>query len=106
ERDLAWLQKDLRSLNSVKDLYITLGPGDELLETAYLNIKNFLFEHAPLYPLSRAAFEQLLAQAKQRLPGHLSRFTDEVTKILRLRQQILLSKKQYPGMLPDVNALV
>jgi ATP-dependent helicase HrpA len=106
ERDLGWLQKDLRALNSVKDLYITLGPGDELLETAYLNIKNFLFEHAPIYPLTKAAFDQLLAQAKQRLPGHLARSTDEVTKILRLRQEMLLSKKQYPGMLEDLNALL
>jgi ATP-dependent helicase HrpA len=106
ERDLAWLQKDLRALNSVKDLYITLGPGDELLETAYLNIKNFLFEQTPIYPLTRAAFDQLVTQARQRLPGHLARFTGEVTKILRLRQEILLSKKQYPGMLQDLNALV
>ncbi len=105
-RDLAWLQKDLRSLNSVKDLYITLGPGDELPETASTNITNYLFEHAPVYPLVRAAFDQLVAQARERLPGHVPRFTDQVTQILRLRQEILLSKKQYPGLLQDLNTLL
>ncbi len=106
ERELAWLQKDLRALNTVKDLYVTLGPGDELLETAYINIKNHLFEHPPIYPLARRAFESVLASAKTRLPGHLPRFVEFVSQVLRLRQEILLSKKQYTGLPQDLNTLL
>ncbi|HTG45369.1 MAG TPA: DUF3418 domain-containing protein, partial [Verrucomicrobiae bacterium] len=106
QRDLAWLEKDLKALNPVKDLYITLGSSDELLETAFLNIKQFLFEHPPVYPLTKAAYDETVAQAKERLPGHLPQFVDRVTQILRLRQEILLSKKQYPGMLQDLKTLL
>lgn len=105
-RELAWLQKDLRSLNSVKDLYITLGSGDELLESAYAGIRHFLFAHDTVYPLTRSAFDQVVATAKERLPGSVHRFTTLATEILRRRQEILLTKKQYPGMLQDLNRLV
>lgn len=105
-RELAWLQKDLRSLNSVKDLYITLGSGDELLESAYAGVRQFLFAHDNIYPLSRTAFDQVLATGKERLPGSVHTFTTLATEILRRRQEILLTKKQYPGMLQDLNQLV
>jgi ATP-dependent helicase HrpA len=105
-KELAWLQKDLRALNSVKDLYITLGPGDELLESAYAGIRQYLFAHDNIYPLTRAAFDQLVATAKERLPGFLHTFTTLATEVLRRRQEILLTKKQYPGMLQDLNRLM
>jgi ATP-dependent helicase HrpA len=105
-KELAWLQKDLRALNSVKDLYITLGSGDELIESAFIGIRNFLFSHDSIYPLTRAAFDQLVATAKERLPGFLHTFTTLATEILRRRQEILLTKKQYPGMRQDLDRLV
>ncbi|HVK58754.1 MAG TPA: DUF3418 domain-containing protein, partial [Candidatus Kapabacteria bacterium] len=105
-KELAWLQKDLRSLNSVKDLYITLGSGDELIESAFDGIRQFLFSHDNIYPLTRADFDQLVATARERLPGFLHTYTTLATEILRRRQEILLTKKQYPGMLQDLNRLV
>ncbi|MGZ8900539.1 MAG: ATP-dependent RNA helicase HrpA, partial [Limisphaerales bacterium] len=105
-RELAWLQKDLRALNSVKDLYITLGPGDELFESAYIGIRQYLFAHDNIFPLTRASFDQLVTTAKERLPGFLHTFTTLATEILRRRQEILLSKKLYPGMLQDLNCLI
>jgi ATP-dependent helicase HrpA len=105
-KELAWLQKDLRALNSVKDLYITLGPGNELLESAYAGIRQYLFAHDNIYPLTRAAFDQLVATAKERLPGFLHTFTTLATEVLRRRQEILLTKKQYPGMVQDLNRLM
>ena len=105
ERELAWLQKDLGALNSVKDLYITLGTPDELLETAYANVRNFLFDHAPIYPLRQDQFEIVVATAKDRLQGHLPRFLDLVKQVLSSRQQLVLSKKQYPGMAADLTRL-
>jgi ATP-dependent helicase HrpA len=105
-RELAWLQKDLRALNSVKDLYITMGPGDELLESAYIGIRQYLFSHDNIYPLSKAAFDQLVSTAKKRLPGFLHTFTTLTNEILKRRQEILLAKKPYPGMRQDLDRLV
>jgi ATP-dependent helicase HrpA len=105
-RELAWLQKDLRSLNSVKDLYITLGSGDELLESAFAGIRQYLFAHDTIYPLAQGAFNQVVATARERLPGSVHAFTTLANEILRRRQEILLAKKQFPGMHQDLGRLV
>ena len=105
QKEMGWIQKDLRALNSVKDLYITLGSPDELLETAFQNIRNHLLEPDTVYPLTQAALHRLIAQAQERLPGLIPKFTDLVAAILKLRQQILLSPKKYPGMIEELNAL-
>lgn len=106
QKELAWLQKDMRDLGKVKDLYITLGPAEELMETAYVNIRNFLFESPPIYPLTAPAFENLVRQGRERLPGHLPRFIDQVSQVLRSRQEILLCRKPYPGMIADLHQLL
>lgn len=105
-RELAWLQKDLRALSAVKDLYITLGPTEQLFETGYLGLRNHLLEHDAFYPLAQSAFDHLIVNAQQRLPGLLQKFVDLATVILRSRQEILLSKKRFPSMLADLAALV
>jgi ATP-dependent helicase HrpA len=105
-KDLAWLQNDLRHLSKVKDLYITLGPPDELMETAYTNIKNFLFDSPPIYPLSKAQFDDVVQKGRERLPGHLPKFLDFVGQILRARQEILLYRKPHPTMIQELDQLL
>lgn len=106
-RELAWLQKDLRALNSVKDLYITLGSGDELVESADAGIRQYLFSHDTIYPLTRTSFERVVAKGKERLAsGFVHGFVTLVMEVLKRRQEILLTKKQYPGMLQDLNRMV
>jgi ATP-dependent helicase HrpA len=105
-RDLAWVQKDLRALNAVKDLYITLGPAEELFETAYLAVRNQLLDADISYPLTQVEFERRVASARARLPEAVPKLVSLVTNILRLRQEILLSKKKYPEMDRDLVALV
>jgi ATP-dependent helicase HrpA len=104
-RDLAWVQKDLRALAAVKDLYITLGPAEELFETAYIGLRNQLLDADISYPLRRSDFEQRLASARQQMPGMVPKFLDLVCAILRLRQEMLLSKKKYPEMERDLARL-
>jgi len=106
QREFAWLQKDLRALNSVKDLYITLGNSEELFATAFANVKNFLLNHDTLYPLSGGDFARVIETAKARLPGHLPVFTDLVSRVLRLRQELLLAKKPFPALRPELESLV
>jgi ATP-dependent helicase HrpA len=106
QKELAWLQKDLRDLSKVKDLYITLGSGEELMETAYINIRNYLFDAPAIYPLTQGAFEKVVQQGRERLPGHLPKFIDQVGQLLRARQEILLHRKPYPGMIAELNQLL
>ena len=105
-RDLAWVQKDLRALNSVKDLYITLGPPEELFESAYVCARNHLLDRDTPHPPSRVDFDAMIEQFRQRLPGFVPRLIDLVSAILRTRQEILLAQKRYPGMLDDLAKLL
>lgn len=106
EREMGWIQKDLRALSSVKDLYITIGDPDELLETAFENVRQFLFEHPVVYPPTEKVFFEIVQTARERLVGHVPKVIDLVKQILQLRQQLLLSKKQYPGMQSDLKTVV
>lgn len=106
DKDLAWLEKDLRNLNSVKDLYVTLGPGDELTETAFENLRAHLFEGEGSYPPSSAVYERVVATARQRLPGLAPKAVQLIRQVLELRQQLLLSRKPYPGMVQDLGSLM
>jgi ATP-dependent helicase HrpA len=106
EKELAWLQRDLRALDKVRDLYITIGSGDELLETAYLNLRSFLFAHEAVHPPTRAALEKIIAQVKERLPGLILKAVELIRQILQLRQQLLLLKKPYAGLQQDLQRLM
>ncbi len=167
QKELAWLQKDLRALDQFAVLYVTLGPAVELRETAYRHLVRHLFQPSPLggkpgetqpprhhspaespteprprnaptllkdlsalnipserenaLPKSGAipssarssinlllesTFHATVAQAKSRLPGLISPFTDRVGLILKTRQEILLCRQPYPGMRADLDTLI
>jgi ATP-dependent helicase HrpA len=105
-KELAWLQRDLKALGQCNDLYVTLGPSEELKETAYLHLRRYLFETAPLLPLREQGFLCALDQARARLPGLAMKFTERVGAILKIRQQLLLCRKPYPGMRADLESLL
>jgi ATP-dependent helicase HrpA len=88
QKDLAWLEKDLRALTHFDALYLPLGSGDELRETALQHLKRYLLPAEPLPALTRAAFETVVAEARQRLPGLASQFMDRLGPLLQLRQQV------------------
>lgn len=105
-RELGWVQKDLRALNAVKDLYITMGSPEQLLETAYEAVRNQLLKADIHFPLRRVDFERRVESARQELPEIVPQCIDLVSRILRLRQEILLSKKKYPRMEEDLRELL
>jgi ATP-dependent helicase HrpA len=88
QKDLAWLEKDLRALSRFDALYAPLGGSDELRETALEHLKRHLLPAEPLPALTRAAFDAALAEARQRLPGLSSQFFDRLGPLLQLRQQV------------------
>ena len=107
QKELAWLQKDLRTLDQVKDLYVTLGPAEELLSTAFANVKGHIIQSPPsLLPLAETNFVATVHQARSRVGTVVTRFVDWLKAILRLRQEILIYPKPYPTMRSGLDALL
>jgi ATP-dependent helicase HrpA len=88
QKDLAWLQKDLRSLTQLKELYAPVGSTDELLESAAEHVKRHILPAEPLVSLTSVAFEAAVTQARGRLAGLVPKLSDQLKVILQLRQQI------------------
>jgi ATP-dependent helicase HrpA len=89
QKDLGWLQKDLRALSQLKDLYAPLGSHDELLESAFAHLKRHALPAEPLPELTQAAFDAAVTQARERLRGLPSQLAARLTTILQLRQQVV-----------------
>ncbi len=87
QKDLAWLEKDLRALSRFDALYSSLGDSGELRETSLEHLKRYILPNESLPALTRANFETAIAQARQRLPGLASQFMDRLGLILQMRQQ-------------------
>ncbi len=88
QKDLGWLEKDLRALSRFDALYAPIGDSAELRETALEHLKRYLLPAEPLPALTRSAFETAVAEARQRLPGLAIQFMDRLCPLLQLRQQV------------------
>jgi ATP-dependent helicase HrpA len=106
ERDLAWLRKDLRGLRKSCDLYVTLGPGEELVTTAWENIRRHHFTRIELWPLRADGFERIVESRRAELRTLLPRLEGWLQTILRRRQEALLCRRPLAGMQAEVDALV
>jgi ATP-dependent helicase HrpA len=106
DRELAWVQKDLRGLSGVKVLYVTLGSGQELITTAWENVRRHLLPPRVGGGLVAAEFELYVAQARQRLPGLTQALIEQVTLILQKRQEALLHPRPFRTMKQEIDDLV
>jgi ATP-dependent helicase HrpA len=88
QKDLAWLEKDLRALSRYDALYSPIGDSAELRETALEHLKRYLFPAEPLPALTQKDFQAAVATARERLPGLAQQFIDRLGPILQLRQQV------------------
>ncbi|MEI6560663.1 MAG: ATP-dependent RNA helicase HrpA [Verrucomicrobiota bacterium] len=132
-RDLAWLQKELRSLarprgaqsttkqpvafgDALAQLSVQLhapkpkgaaaDSGDMLQQSAYRHIVTHAFRLEPLHPLTQARFNAMVEAARRELPLLARRVGELTTQILALRQALLASPKRYPGLEADLERLV
>ncbi len=105
-KDLAWLERELRALDKLKPLYVTLGPGDELTTTARDHLERQLFRSGRLSSLSQREFNSMLGQAKAEINGLGSKLVTVLQPILNLRQELLLTKKTYLGLKDDLQRLL
>ena len=90
QKDLGWLEKDLRALKQFAVLYAPLGSIEELQETALENLKRFVLPADPWPALTQAQFQAAVTEAQQKLPGLAQQLMDRLGPILQLRQQVQL----------------
>jgi len=106
QRELAAVQKDLRRLREHGVLYATLGPVDELLESAWECLRRHLLPSAEPPPRRAAEFATYLEAVRARLPGVVERLHATVGAVLQARQEVLLCRRPFAGMEAELNALV
>jgi ATP-dependent helicase HrpA len=100
QKDLAWLQKDLRALSKFDALYAGIGLGDELQETAFRHLKGWALPSTPPAELTAAQFETALASTRERLRGLAPKLVDRIGAILQLRLQIVARAGNKPAPTP------
>ena len=96
QKDLAWLQKDLRALARLEPLFADLRSAEELQTAAFANLKRHILPAALPPALTESGFRAALEQAKGRLPGLASELIARLEPILKLRQEILRRRKPAP----------
>ncbi|MBI5385887.1 MAG: ATP-dependent RNA helicase HrpA [Verrucomicrobia bacterium] len=105
-REMGWLQKDLRALNKFAVLHATLGPIEELPETAFENLCRHVLPEPDPPIRTAAAFEPYVERARQALRGLVPRLADLVGAILQKRQDALVCRRPLPNMRAEIDALV
>jgi ATP-dependent helicase HrpA len=105
-RELGWVQKDLRALSRFGVLYATLGPVEELLETAFDHVRKYLLPEPLAKIQAAAAFAEYVDRARRALPGLVSPFMDRVGLALQRRQEALVCRRPFPAMRAEIDALL
>lgn len=108
QKDFAWLQKDLRSLQQLNALYAPIGTGDELQASAFAHLKRHALPEQGLPALTQAAFESAVVGTRERLRGLPAQLAARLATVLQLRQQIaarLGSAAPAPGRSRPLNDL-
>ena len=75
QKDLAWIEKDLRALRN-----------EELLQDSLTHLKSYLF--SPLPPLQEHAFKAAAETARKKIPGLAQQLIDQLKPILELRSKL------------------
>ena len=89
QKDLAWLQKDLRALARLEPLCRTFCTIDELQAAAYQNLRRYFLPREAFAALTEAPFRAAVAHARALLPGLATQLIDRLEAILKLRQDIV-----------------
>ena len=100
QKDLAWLQKDLRALARLEPLCAGLGSAEALQTAAFDNLKRHLLPTALPPALTESGFRAALEQVQGRLPGLATQLIARLEPILKLRQEILRRRQTAPPPAP------
>jgi ATP-dependent helicase HrpA len=89
QKDLAWLQKDLRALARLEPLHKGFMSPEELQQGAYENLRACLLPQTRFPRLVQSCFEAAVEQGRERLPGLAMQLADRLETILKMRLEIL-----------------
>jgi ATP-dependent helicase HrpA len=89
QKDLAWLQKDLRAFTRLDALTANFCSVPDLIENAYQNLQRYLLPSELPSALTEANFRKAVASARELLPGLAMRLVDLAGNLLKQRQEIL-----------------
>ena len=89
EKDLAWVQKDLRALDKLSPLSQGLCSTDDLQRTAMENVRKHVLPNRLLPALREAEFREAVNSARARIPGTAQNLIDVAGSILQLRIKVI-----------------
>ena len=89
QKDLGWLQKDLRVLSRFEPLCQGFCSMEDLQSAAFENLQRHLLPAELFQALKQAHFDAAVKQARERLPGLAIKLIDRLEPILQLRAEIL-----------------
>ena len=90
-KDLGWLEKDLRSLVGLRDLYAPLGQIDELRDSAFEHALKVIIPENPLTELTEESFRTAVEASRVRIPGLAQKLSDQIKAVLDARQRLIKS---------------
>lgn len=117
-KDLAWLQKELRSLEppptksaqpaSLQDAFSKLSatPSPTRPSSAQEHILSFALRLDPLLPLSEKRFLAMCEKARKELPALTQKVRTLLTQVNEMRAKILAFPKRYVGLEADLARLL
>jgi ATP-dependent helicase HrpA len=88
QKDLAWMQKDLRALAQHQELAAGFCSIDGLQETAFVHLKRSLLPSEVPTALTEANFRAAVDSVRARIPGLAVQLIDRVGLILTLRRDV------------------
>jgi ATP-dependent helicase HrpA len=88
QKDLAWVQRDLRALIRFQPLLVDFISIGELQVGAYENIKRYVLAVENLPALIEKDFQKLVEKARERLVGIVPQMIDRLGLILQVRQDV------------------
>jgi ATP-dependent helicase HrpA len=97
QKDLAWMQKDLRALSRFEPLLAGWISQEAFQSAAFAHLKAHLFA-GELPALSQEHFVRALERARNQIPGLVARLCELIKPMLTLRQQILTRFKPKPEL--------
>jgi ATP-dependent helicase HrpA len=99
QKDLAWLQKDLRAVAGFAPLVAGLCTVEELQTAAFANLRLFVLPSEP-FPLEETRFQAATELARQRVSGLARIGMQRIETILKLRHEVVRKFSIVPANAP------
>jgi ATP-dependent helicase HrpA len=101
-RELAWMEKDLRALSKWRNLYVIIGPVDELESFACENLKKYLFRFPGKIPITMEEFNAWVENVRKQIPPLTQSMVQRIGDILSMRHEVQLCKKPHAQIQEDL----